>query len=70
MSLFLEYTPLGLIALAVGYIFTTRPSVRECDAKHKYIDSDLQWLKNAVWGLAQKNDVDIDPPPGRDEGMK
>jgi len=67
MNLIMEYTPLGLIALAVGYLFMTRPATRECDAKHLHIDSDLSWIKQCMWGLAQKHGVDVVPPPERDD---
>lgn len=67
MSLFIEYTPLGLIMLAIGYLFQTRPTRHEVTAKQEYLEKDVDWIKNAMWGLAQKHGVDVVPPPERDE---
>ena len=59
-----DWTPLGLMAAAVGYLFSTRPTRNEITPRLKNLEDRLEWTVDTLFKMAQRDpDLKVVAPP-------
>ena len=59
-----DWTPFGLVTMAVGYLFMSRPTRREVMPRLDDINKRLEWQNDTLFKIAAKTSgVEVKPPP-------
>ena len=63
-----DWTPFGLVTMAVGYLFMSRPTRAEVMPRLDDINNRLEWQNDTLFKMAAKTPgVEVKPPPEKEQ---
>lgn len=57
-----DWTPFGLVVVAVGYLYTSRPTRKEIESQLDTLKERQTWMMDTLWEMA-RGTTGVKPPP-------